>query len=120
MGAVDFSLPVDGDIPSFRPVESRTGDFVDAIVNDLTREKSPFFDEVVLRWDELFPGFFARPGKWVPGRTAAAGGKLFLHVRSAPALFAARPKLAAIKKQLSLLKTAPVKFSVHLEIASQK
>lgn len=120
MGAVDFSLPVDGDIPLFRSRESRTGDFLDAIVEDLTQDKSPFFDEVVLRWEELFPGFAARPGKWVSGASANAGGKLFLYVRSAPALFAVRPKLAAVKKKLASLKTAPMKFSVHLEIVFSK
>ena len=70
MGAVDFSLPVDGDVPYYRTPGTRTGDLVDSIVDDLVRDRSPFFDEVVLRWKEMFPEMSARPGKWVAGSSA--------------------------------------------------
>ena len=117
MGAVDFSLPVDGDIPSLRSPVSRAGDFVDSLVQDLVRDKSPFFDEVVRQWNNLFPELAARPGKWVAGATPKSPGKLFLEVRSAPALFSIRPKLTSIKRKLAELPSSPDRFSLHLEIA---
>ena len=117
MGAVDFSLPVDGDIPSHRSPTSRAGDFMDSLVQDLVRDRSPFFDEIVKRWKSLFPGISAKPGKWVSGATPKSPAKLFLEVASAPALFSMRPKLAEIKRRLSGLPSAPERFSVHLEIA---
>jgi hypothetical protein len=117
MGAVDFSLPVDGDVPGFRTEGSKPGDFVDSIVEDLVRDRSPFFDEVVKRWNGMFPDLAARPGKWVAGPAAGAGGKLFLHVKSASALFAMRPKLPSVRKKLCTLPGAPARFTLHLEIA---
>jgi hypothetical protein len=117
MGAVDFSLPVDGDVPSYRPPASRAGDFMDSLVEDLVRDRSPFFDEVAQKWKGLFPDLPARPGKWVSGATQKSPGKLFLEVKSSPALFSMRPKLPAIKRQLAALPSAPERFSVHLEIA---
>jgi hypothetical protein len=117
MGAVDFSLPVDGDVPSHRSPVSRAGDFMDSLVEDLVRDRSPFFDEVVQKWKDLFPDLPARPGKWVSGATKKSPGKLFLEVRSAPALFSMRPKLPAVKRLLATLPAAPERFSVHLEIA---
>ena len=116
MSAVDFSLPVDGDLPSSRTPSVKAGDLLDSLVEDLMRDRSPFFDEVCARWRELFPEIAAKPGKWVDGVTPNAGGKLFLHVRSAPASFAMRPRLAAIKRKLAELATAPKRFSVHVEI----
>ena len=120
MGAVDFSLPVDGDVPYYRTPGTRTGDLVDSIVDDLVRDRSPFFDEVVQRWNQMFPDLAARPGKWVAGASSRTGGKLFLNVRSAPALFAMRARLPAIRKKLADLASAPAKFSLHLEIARPK
>ena len=120
MGAVDFSLPVDGDVPALRRPPSTAGDFMDSLVEDLSRDRSEFFDEVVLRWRELFPDINARPGKWVSGATPKSGGRLFLHVASAPALFSMRPKLPAVKKKLATLASAPVRFTLHLEIAKKR
>ncbi|MBR6588366.1 MAG: hypothetical protein IKK82_13220 [Kiritimatiellae bacterium] len=117
MGAVDFSLPVDGDVPSLRRPSSQAGDFMDSLVEDLTRERSAFFDDVVRRWREFFPDVNACPGKWVSDATPKSGGRLFLHVASASALFALRPKLPSIKKKLATLASAPVRFTLHLEIA---
>ena len=118
MRAVDFSIPVDGDLPACRTPSVKAGSLLDSIVSDLTRDRSPFFDEVCARWRELFPDIKARPGKWVSGATPSAGGRLFLHVRSAAASFAMRPKLPAVKKRLSTLASAPRRFSVHVEIVS--
>ncbi len=115
MSAVDFSLPVDGDVPAFRTPPSRAGDLLDSIVADLTRDRSPFFDEVRARWEEMFPGVAARPGKWVAG--AGTSGRLFLHVRTAAASFAIRPKLASMRRRLASLPSAPARFSLHVEIA---
>lgn len=117
MGAVDFSLPVDGDVPSVRTPSSLAGDFMDSLVDDLSCDRSAFFDEVAQRWLEFFPDLRAKPGKWVSGATPRSGGKLFLHVMSASALFATRPKLPAIKKKLSSLASAPVRFTLHIEIS---
>lgn len=116
MSAVDFSLPVDGDAPAYRTPSVKAGDLLDSLVADLTRDRSPFFDEVCARWRELFPELAAKPGKWVDGATPGAGGKLFLHVRSAAGSFAMRPRLAGIKRKLAELATAPKRFSVHVEI----
>lgn len=117
MSAVDFSLPVDGDLPAYRTPMSRPADLLDSIVADLTKDRSPFFDEVCAKWDELFPDLKARPGKWVAGATESLGGRLFLHVRSAAASFALRPRLAGVKRRLAELPSAPRRFSVHIEIA---
>ena len=117
MGAVDFSLPVDGDAAAYRSPTARAGDLLDSIVSDLVRDRSPFFDEVCARWKELFPELKARPGKWVAGDTLASGGRLFLHVGSAAGSFALRPKLPTIRKRLATLGSAPARFTLHVEIA---
>ena len=116
MGDVDLSLPVDGDFPSLRTPSRRAGELVDAIVADLVRDRSPFFDEVCARWRELFPDLAAKPGKWVAVDGPAGSGKLFLHVRSAAGSFALRPKLPAIRRKLATLTSVPKRFSVHVEI----
>ena len=45
MRAVDFALPVDGDVPDVRRPTPRVGGLLDALVADLTRDRSPFYDE---------------------------------------------------------------------------
>lgn len=114
MGAVDFSLPVDGDALETRKPLAAAGSFMDSILADLVKEKTPFFDEICARWKELFPDLRARPGKWVAA-ASGNGGKVFIYVSSAAALFALRPKLPAMKKVLSKLTSAPAKFTLHLE-----
>ena len=120
MGAVDFGLPVDGDAPVWRTPTARAGDFMETLVADLVRDRSPFFDEVCVRWRELFPELAAKPGKWVAGDGTARCGKLFLHVRSAAGSFALRPKLPAIHRKLASLASAPKRFSVHVEIVGYR
>jgi hypothetical protein len=114
MGAVDFSLPVDGDALEIRQPLASAGSFMDGILADLVKEETPFFDEICARWKELFPDLRARPGKWVAS-ASGNGGKVFIYVASAAALFALRPKLPAMKKVLAKLASAPAKFTLHIE-----
>lgn len=116
MPAVDFSLPVDGDVPVCRTPMLHPSDMLDSIVADLTKDRSPFFNEVCDKWSKLFPELNAKPRRWVAGATESMGGRLFLQVRSAAASFAVRPRLAAVKRRLSELASAPRLFSVHIEI----
>ena len=85
------------------------GSSVDAVVQELLREQSTFFDEVCAHWDEMFPDLPARPGEWRDGR-------VILFVGSAGQLFALRPKLAEIKRRLAALPGAPKRFSVIPQI----
>ena len=55
MGEVDFSLPVDGDAPAWRTQTAQAGEFMETLVAELVRDRSPFYDEVCERWRELFP-----------------------------------------------------------------
>ena len=82
---------------------------VQAAFKDLLSERNDFFDSLVDRWPTLFPGLAARPGRY-------EAGTIFLYVRSAPANFAIRPKLPAIKRRLAELPGAPRQFAVKLEI----
>ncbi len=118
MGAVDFTLPVDGDAPAWRSPTVLAGDRMEALVADLVRDRSPFYDEVCARWSEMFPELKARPARWVSGE--GGSGKMFLSVGSSAGLFALRPKLPAIRKRLSALASAPKRFTVHLEIAVRR
>lgn len=82
---------------------------LEAAFRELTTVKSAFFDSVTDRWNELFPGLAARPGRF-------EDGYFFLYVKSAPALFMLRPKLKSIHRKLAELPEAPKRFSVRLEI----
>ena len=119
MGEVDLSLPVDGDAPAWRTPTARAGEYMETLVADLVRDRSPFYDEVSARWRELFPELAARPGKWVADDGPSGTGRLFLHVRSAAASFSLRPKLLAIRRKLMTLASAPKRFSVHVEIVGR-
>ena len=101
---------------NWKPLEpDRRGRHVDfksavtAAFRDLLVQKNPFFDSLVDRWPTLFPGLAARPGRY-------EDGKIFLYVKSAPANFAIRPKLPAIRKRLSELPGAPAKIDLRPEI----
>ena len=115
MSEVDFTLPVDGDVPRWRTPVTCVGDLMEGIAADLVKDRSPFFDEVCARWAELFPELKARPGKWVSSG-ANGEGKIFLNVGSAAGSFALRPKLPAIRRRLAELASAPRRFSLHVEI----
>lgn len=84
------------------------GKAVSAAAADLVREKSPFFDALVDLWPQLFPNSRIRPGRF-------EGGIVFLYVRSAAALFAARPQLRAIREKLRTLDGAPRDLVLRLE-----
>lgn len=82
---------------------------VSAAAEGLLVVRNDFFDSLVDRWASLFPACPARPGRY-------EDGKIFLYVRSAPALFAFRPKLAAVKRRLAALPGAPARLDLALEI----
>jgi hypothetical protein len=82
---------------------------LDAVVSDILTERNDFFDSLSDRWPSLFPGLAAKPGRY-------DGGKMFLYVKSAPALFATRPKLPAVKRALAKLPGAPKSINLVLEI----
>lgn len=79
-----------------------------AALKDLLTEKNVFFDSLADKWPTLFPNLPIRPGRY-------EGGIIFLYVRSAPQLFAMRPKLRMIKQKLAALPGAPSKLEVKLE-----
>ena len=85
------------------------GGAVDAALKDLLVEKNEFFDLVADRWASLFPGLFAKPDRY-------EDGKIIIRVRSAPMLFAMRPKLRMIKAKLAELPGAPKRIDLRLEI----
>lgn len=85
---------------------------VESALGDLVREKNDFFDSLADRWEELFPGLAARPGRY-------ESGIIFLYVKNAPTFFALRPKLRTIKAKLAKISGAPKKFELKLEIHSR-
>ena len=89
------------------------GDSVDAALKALLTERSTFFDEVCARWNELFPDLPVRPGEWRDGR-------LVLFVDTAGILFAMRPRLAEIKRELAKIDGAPKRLPVILQIRSRQ
>ena len=82
---------------------------VDAAFSGLLVEKNEFFDSLCDRWRGLFPSLPARPGRY-------ENGTIFLYVRSAPLLFAMRPKLRPIAAALAKLPGAPARINLRLEI----
>ena len=95
--------------PEKRGRHETFGSAIGAALADLTTEKNPFFDSIADAWGSLFPGCAARPGRYENGR-------IFLYVRSAPALFAVRPRLRAMSARLAELPGAPAKINLRLEI----
>ena len=81
----------------------------DAVARALAVEHNAFFDSLVDVWTTLFPNSPARPGRY-------DGGRIVLYVRSAPALFAFRSKLPAVKRKLAELPGAPKRLDLILEI----
>lgn len=108
---VDPSKPIDGDPAELRNTLSVAGDSMDAILEEMLKEKDPFFDSLVDQWPQIAPDFQAKPG-----RSDRQKGKIFLYVKSSVAVFALRPKLPALKKRLLALPGAPRRLSLHLEI----
>lgn len=82
---------------------------IDAVARTFFAEQGGFAEQLAGDWERLFPGLPARPDRIEDGR-------LFLRVRSAPALFAMRPKLPAIRRKLAQLPDFPPKLRLALEI----
>lgn len=82
---------------------------VGAAFSGLFVERNDFFDSLCDRWRGLFPSLPARPGRY-------ENGTIFLYVRTAPLLFAMRPKLRSIATALAKLPGAPDRISLRLEI----
>ncbi len=101
---------------NWRPLEPRArgrhtsfASALDAAARDLLAEKNEFFDSLADNWPKLFPSSPARPLRY-------EDGKLILAVRSAPALFAFRPRLPAVKRALAALPGAPKALKIFVEI----
>jgi hypothetical protein len=95
--------------PEKRGLHTSFASAVEASIKNLSYVPDSFFDCLKDKWNELFPNFGATPGR-------REGNKLFLYVKSAPALFTLRSKLAAVKRTLLLLPGAPKRLEVYLEI----
>jgi len=72
-------------------------------------EHDDFYDTVVAAWPTLGAGLAMRPGRF-------SDGKIFLYVKSGPAMFAMRAKLPALKARLAALPGAPKRIELRLEI----
>lgn len=95
--------------PHLRGRHATFGSSVDAALAGLLVEHDDFFDAVVAAWPRVGAGLAMRPGRF-------SDGKIFLYVKSAPALFAMRAKLPALKRTLATLPNAPKKIELRLEI----
>ena len=82
---------------------------LDAALKDLLTEKNDFFDLLADRWQTLFPGSLATPGRY-------ENGYIFLYVKNSAHLFMMRPKLRSITERLSELPGAPKNLKLKLEI----
>ena len=82
---------------------------VSAAFRELVTERNDFFDSLADLWPKLFPDCLARPGRY-------EDGKIFLYVRSAPALYSMRPRLPKIRQTLAALPGAPRRIELRLEI----
>ena len=90
---------------------SNFGGAIDEALKDLLVEKNEFFDLVADRWASLFPTLLAKPDRY-------EDGKIVIRVRSAPMLYAVRPKLRMVKAKLAELPGAPKKIDLRLEIGA--
>lgn len=113
---MDYTDEFGFQLPRWKPLEpgarGRHATFASAVaaaVGDLATEHDDFFDSLADRWPKLFPNCPARPGRYDSGR-------IILYVRSAPALFAFRPRLREVKRVLSALPGAPKRVDLVLEI----
>ena len=80
---------------------------VSSIAKTIGRDE--FFDSLVDKWAELFPGCQARPGR-------RDSDRIVLYGSSAPILFMMRPKLPQMKRVLQALPQAPKRLALVLEI----
>ena len=84
---------------------------VGAALAGMLVERDDFFDAVTAAWPKIGADLAMRPGRF-------SDGKIFFYVKSAPALFAMRAKLPALKRRLAALAGAPKKIELRLEIHS--
>jgi len=98
--------------PEQRGRFAKFGTALDAALKDLLVERNPFFDSLADNWKRLFPNLPMWPGRY-------EDGKIWLYVRTAPTLFAMRPKLPLVKRTLATLPGAPKKIELRLEIHSR-
>lgn len=82
---------------------------VSASLAGMLVEHNEFFDTVVAAWPTVGAGLAMRPGRY-------SAGRIYLYVKSAPALFTLRPKLPALKRKLAALPGAPRRIDLRLEI----
>ena len=99
-------LPVDGDPPETRRRADRMGDALTGVLDVLLAVPNAFYDNVVAKWSELFPGTPARPLRF---EEDARTFKLFLAVPNAGAAFALRAQMPRIRRTLKALDGAPKK-----------
>ena len=99
--------------PEQRGRHSTFGSALGAAFKDLVTERNEFFDSLVDRWQAHFADIPARPGRY-------ENGKIYLYVKSAPLLYALRPRLRAIAKRLLELPGAPKRIDLRLEIHSRR
>ena len=99
-------LPVDGDPPETRRRADKMGDALLGVVDALLAVPNSFYDNVLSRWLELFPGTPARPTRF---EEDARAFKLFLSVPNAGAAFALRAQMPRIRRTLKTLDDAPKK-----------
>ena len=95
--------------PSKRGRHATFAGALDTVAKTFFAERGGFAERIATDWNRLFPGLAARPDRIEDGR-------LFLRVRSAPALFAMRPKLPGIRRTLAQLPDFPPKLRLTLEI----
>jgi len=98
--------------PEKRGRHERFGTALEAALKDMLVVRDPFFDSLSDDWKRLFPDLPMWPGRY-------EDGKIWLYVRTAPALFAMRPKLPLVKRTLQSLPNAPKKLELRLEIHSR-
>ncbi len=116
MKVVSADLPIDGDPAETRKAVETVGGLaaaaIESLQRDLYREETLFIDRLRDRWDEMFPGCPAKPGRW-------QAGKLVLYVATAGQSFAMRPKLPAMKRKIMAVEGAPKgRFALLVEIRS--
>ena len=85
---------------------------VEAVGKNMLTERNPFFRLLADHWYELFPRSAMRPWKY-------ENGIIFLAVRNAPALYANRGKLKAVKARLAALPNAPKDLRLALRIHNE-
>ena len=96
--------------PALRGRHKSFSSAVEAAFAGFCRQSNPFFDSLADRWESLFPGLPAKPGRY-------EDGKIFLYVPNAALNYTVLHRLPQIKRALAALPDAPKRIDLHLEIA---